>query len=125
VLLSQISDELKPYQGSEMDYIKDTILYSNIDRANYDQYFKMCAEGFATMVQLNTTIVKLNEGELSKDDEFVKATLVFAARRMAGLEAELKRIEALDKTLDPENDFKGIEKRKQPGAIKGLVRSRW
>lgn len=123
VILSQISDKLTSYQGTEMDYIKDTIRYTAIDRTDYDSYFFECAEGYATMVQLNKTLVRLLDEQLKRDDDFVVTTLAVAAEKIIGFKAKFKRLDAANATMNPEQDFKGIEKRKLPEVVKGMARA--
>ena len=121
VSLSQVSSTLASFENSENDYIKDSIVYREAGKANYDNFFKESAILYATLVQLTNTKQQMKDGKVDKESAFGVATLAVIAEKTVTLEKDLNRLNGLAGSLNPNNDFKGMDKRKLPEATKGMT----
>lgn len=121
VTLSDVSSSLKMYQGNQQyDFVGDSIVYKEVDKVDYDRVFRESAIIYATIVQVSGTVDGLNSNKIPTDAEFAVANISFALKDLPDMKGRIDKLLDALKSLNPKNDFKGLEMKKAPKATEGI-----
>ncbi|MEM9897326.1 MAG: hypothetical protein AAF789_13235, partial [Bacteroidota bacterium] len=118
VTLSMVSETLASFEGNpEFDFLGDSITYTQIGKEKYDNIFSESAIMYATVVQMDGALKKMEAGQLGPKDPFSIAAKAYAATSLPGFITRAEELLSSATELQPKTDFPGIkEKAKIPRA---------
>ena len=122
LVLTNLGEQLRPVQGTELDIVTHKIKYKRIGRVNYDQISKKSAEIYAVVVQFEH-LLKLKEEKKLPAGLDIAAIIAFGAVAIPDAVKNSVELVKRAKALNPKNDFTGTSAMKAPKAASLLTES--
>lgn len=128
--MSDLDPNFRKFERNrDYDNVTDSVEYVNLGKESYDNIFKEAAIINATVRQLNFTIDAIDKNPSkfvkgSEGFEFALAAVTFGINALPKMKESASKILNGLTSLNPVNDFSGLDATKAPKAVDGISQTK-